>query len=377
MAKNMKKNEKGLYYKNLVVGKKPDGSYIRKYIYGKTQRELESKVAAVTKQINDGIMVWQNDMTFAELTDIWLNQYNPVASERWKYRMQSLLNCHLLPSIGQMKVRDLRQIHLQAIISDKAKNGYATSMMKKIKQTAERIMRVAIDSDLIAKNPFSGVKVPVIEAEGRRALTPEEISLITNNWKGTLFGHGAMIMLYAGLRQGEVLALNWEDIDFEDRIIHVTKAREVLKNQATIKKPKTKAGYRDVPIPDILYNVLISVKKPKGLVCPDTKGRLMSGAAYKSAWESFLNHLNIKAGGQKACGPKHPHIQVIDRITAHMLRHTYATMLFDAGVDVKSAQKFLGHADIEVTLSIYTHLSKFKEEKAISSLNEHLSSFVS
>ena len=136
-------------------------------------------------------------MTFAELTDIWLNQYNPVASERWKYRMQSLLNCHLLPSIGQMKVRDLRQIHLQAIISDKAKNGYATSMMKKIKQTAERIMRVAIDSDLIAKNPFSGVKVPVIEAEGRRALTPEEISLITNNWKGTLFGHGAMIMLYA------------------------------------------------------------------------------------------------------------------------------------------------------------------------------------
>ena len=100
----------------------------------------------------------------------------------------------------------------------------------------------------------------------------------------------------------------------------------------------------------------------------------MSGAAYKSAWDSFMNHLNIKAGGQNACGPKHPRIQVIDRITAHMLRHTYATILFDAGVDVKSAQKFLGHADIEVTLSIYTHLSKFKEDQAIKALNDHLTS---
>ena len=65
---------------------------------------------------------------------------------------------------------------------------------------------------------------------------------------------------------------------------------------------------------------------------------------------------------------------MIEKITPHMLRHTYATMLFDANVDVKSAQKFLGHADIEVTLSIYTHLTKFKEDKAINALNAHLDS---
>ena len=373
MAKT-KKRDSGLYHKNMVLGKKPDGTYIRKSVYAKTQRELDAKIAALTKQLNEGIMVWENGITFAELTDIWFNQYNPVATEKWKYRTQCLLNCHLLPTLGEMKIRDLRQIHLQAIISDRAKNGYATSMMKKIKQTAERIIRVAIESDLLTRNPFSGVKVPNIEAEGRRALTQEEISLITNNWKGTLFGHGAMIMLYAGLRQGEVLALNWEDIDFENRLIHVTKSRGVLTNKPTIKTPKTKAGYRDVPMPDILYDALLSIRKKKGLVCPDTKGRLMSGAAYKSAWDSFMNHLNIKAGGQNACGPKHPRIQVIDRITAHMLRHTYATILFDAGVDVKSAQKFLGHADIEVTLSIYPHLSKFKEDQAIKALNDHLTS---
>ena len=102
--------------------------------------------------------------------------------------------------------------------------------------------------------------------------------------------------------------------------------------------------------------------------------RLGTDSSFMRSWEAFCNYLNVCAGGRNGAGPYLPHIQVLDRITAHMLRHTYATMLFDADVDVKSAQKFLGHADIEVTLKIYTHLTKFKEEKAIAALNAHLDS---
>lgn len=371
MAKT-KKREDGLYHKNLVVGKKKDGSYIRKSIYAKTKHELNMKITEVTQQLNEGIMVWENGITFSELADIWFEQYNPMATEKWKYRTKSLLKCHLIPTIGDIKIKDLKQIHLQTIISNRAKEGYATSTMKKIKQTAECIMRVAINSDLLTKNPFSNVKIPVVEPMERRALSPEEIALVTDHWQGNLFGIGAMIMLYAGLRIGELLALDWKtDVDLDNKIIHVTKTRDLLKNHVSIKEPKTKAGFRDVPIPDILYNALLLVRQEKGLVCPDTKGRLMSGAAQKSAWNTFMNHLNVAAGGRTAQN-KRPQIQVIERFTPHMLRHTYATMLFDAGVDVKSAQKFLGHADIEVTLAIYTHLTKFKEEQAINALNVHI-----
>ena len=232
-------------------------------------------------------------------------------------------------------------------------------------------MQVAVESDLIVKNPFSGIKVPYVEPEVRRALTEEEIALITENWRGARMGLAAMIMLYAGLRLGEVLALEWTDIDFVERTITVSKSRTVLKNRPNVKAPKTKAGTRVIPIPEILYDVLISARKKKGLVCPDTKGNLMSGNAQKNAWQAFMNHLNECAGGSKGAGPRKP-VWVIDSITPHMLRHTYATMLFDAGVDVKSAQRFLGHTDIEVTLSIYTHLTKFKEEQAIQMLDKHL-----
>lgn len=370
MAK-LKKRDDGRYQKTLIVGKNANGKYIKKSIYGRTQKELESKIHEITNKINSGVAVWQNDITFSQLAQIWMDQYHPTETEKWKYQKQMDINRHLLPTLGGMYVRDLKQVHLQSIISSLAKQGYATGTMKKIKQTAERIMRVAVDSDLIIKNPFSGIRVPYVEPEPRRALTEDEIDLITSNWQGTRMGLAAMIMLYTGLRIGEVVPLDWMDVDMDERVVRVRKARSVLKNKLTIKPPKTKAGIRSVPIPEVLYDALASVEKKRGLICPDAKGNMMSENAQKSAWKSFLNHLNECAGGKMGAGPRKP-VVVIDRITPHMLRHTYATMLFDAGVDVKSAQKFLGHTDIEVTLSIYTHLTKYKEEQAIQMLDNHL-----
>ena len=361
----------GLYQKNLVVGKKPDGSYIRKVVYAKTKNELERKVTEITQQIHSGIAVWENSISFAELADIWMNQYNPTASQRWVHMHNGILKNHLLPALGQLKVRDLRQIHLQTIISKLAKQDYATHSMKQVKQTAVRIMKVAVDSDLIMRNPFTGVIVPVKEPGVRQALTPEQIALVRDNWRGHRFGHAGMIMLYAGLRRGECLALTWEDVDLDKRIIRVNKSLEVFNNTSTVKTPKTKAGIRDVPIPDILMPVLIELKKPHGNVCTSVKGTQMTECAYQRAWASYMSYLNECAGGKIGLGGKEP-VWVMEKFTAHQLRHTYASMLFDAGVDVKSAQKFLGHNDIEVTRSIYTHLSKFKEDAAVNALNAHL-----
>ena len=167
MAKLKKRND-GLYQKTIILGRKPDGHYLKKTVYGKTRKDLEQKVLELTQQLNSGIQVWESGVTFKELADIWIDQYNPDASERWRYIQQGMLNKHLLPVLGQMKVRDIRQLHLQSIISTLAKDGYATGTMKKVKQTAERIMRVAVGSDLIIKNPFSDVKVPVREPKSRK-----------------------------------------------------------------------------------------------------------------------------------------------------------------------------------------------------------------
>lgn len=371
MAKGSKK-VRGLYQKNIVMGRNPDGSYIRKNIYAKTKKELELKITEITQQLQSGIAVWENGITFQELSEIWVNQYNPMATERWKYMHHGIINKHLLPTLGSFRVKDLKQIHLQSIISNLARKDYATRTMKEIKQTAVRIMKVAVESDLIMRNPFTSVLIPSKDAVERQPLTPEQIKLVTDTWRGHRLGCGAMIMLYAGLRKGELLALQWDDIDFDKRVIRVNKSMSTLKNQSTIKTPKTKAGTRDVPIPNILLPVLIECSRPSGAVCLNADGLPMNEMGYKRGWDSYMSYLNVCAGGRRGTCKQVPTIWVLQKFTAHMLRHTYATMLFDANVDVKSAQKFLGHADIEVTLSIYTHLTKYKEDAAISALNDHL-----
>ena len=371
-----KKEKNGLYRKNLVVGKKADGSYIRKSVYGKTIKELEQKIVEITQQLNHGIQVWESTMTFRELANIWFEQYNLEAGENWKYGQRNMIKKYLIPSLGEMRIKDLRQLHLQTIITTLSKQGLSTSYMKKLKQIATQIMQVAVGSDLVIRNPFSDVKVPKKDPFVRRALTEKEVALITDNWRGHNLGPMAMIMLYAGLRRGEVIALEWSDIDFEKKVIHVTKAATVVKNVTRIKKPKSDAGIRDVPIPKVLRNMLMEIRKPSGYVCTNTSGEMLTESSYMSQWNSFQSYLNVCAGGRRGTGKYVPRITVIENITAHMLRHTYASMLFDANVDVKSAQKFLGHADIEVTLEIYTHLSEMKEEKSIEALDNHLDEMI-
>lgn len=371
-----KKEKNGLYRKNLVVGKKADGSYIRKSVYGKTIKELDQKIAEITQQLNHGIHVWENSMTFRELANIWFEQYNIEVGENWKYGQGNMIKNYLIPTLGEMRICDLRQLHLQTIIRSLSKKGLATSTMKKVKQLATQIMQVAVGSDLIMRNPFSEVKVPKKDPTKRRPLTEKEIALITDNWRGHNLGSMAMIMLYCGLRRGEAMALDWTNIDFEKKIIHVTKAASTVKNKTIIKKPKSEAGIRDIPIPKVLFKVLMEIRKPSGFVCTNINGGMLTESSYMRQWASFRNYLNVCAGGRNGSGKYLKRITVIDNITAHMLRHTYASMLFDANVDVKSAQKFLGHADIEVTLEIYTHLSEMKEEKSVAALDKHLEEMI-
>lgn len=213
-----------------------------------------------------------------------------------------------------------------------------------------------------------------VESVPREPITAEQRDLILRTWKGHRMGVPALIMLYCGLRRGELLALLWSDIDLDKRTLSVSKAADMPTNATTIKKPKTRAGIRTVPIPNAILPALQwAHDESKSLyVCPNmTTGGIMSAQAYSEAWKSYMHYLNIEAGGRDR-SRSNPKVVAIEPFTAHQLRHSYATMLYDADVDVKTAQKLLGHADFGVTMKIYTHLSSEKETAGIEKLNEHL-----
>ena len=331
MAKTKKRSD-GRYQKLITIGRKPDGSLARVAVYGKTIKELELKL-----------------------------------------RYRGVLNGHLSP-LNEIRVKDLKPLHLQMIINKMHEAGYAQKSMQTVKQAASQVLDLALQNQMVVRNVFEKIKVPHVEAEEREPLTEEQKALILKTWQGHRMGVPVLIMLYCGLRRGELLALMWSDIDLNAKTLKINKAADMPRNVTKIKKPKTKAGNRIVPIPDILVPVLESARRQAEslYVCPAVKtGGIMSAQAYSEAWKSYMHYLNIQAGG-KDRSRSNPKVIAIDTFTAHQLRHTYATMLYDADVDVKTAQKLLGHKDFSVTMKIYTHLSAKKETIGIERLNNHL-----
>ena len=265
-------------------------------------------------------------------------------------------------------------MHLQRIINDMAKAGYAQKSMQMVKLTASQVLDHAMQNDLVYRNVFEKLKVPHVESVPREPITEEQRDLILRTWKGHRMGVPALIMLYCGLRRGELLALLWSDVDLKQQTLSITKAADMPTNATSVKKPKTRAGIRTVPIPNAILPALkwARSKSKSVYVCPSmTTGGIMSAQAYSQAWRSYMHYLNIEAGGRDR-SRSNPKVVAMEPFTAHQLRHSYATMLYDADVDVKTAQKLLGHADFGVTMKIYTHLSTEKESAGIEKLNEHL-----
>ena len=208
--------------------------------------------------------------------------------------------------------------------------------------------------------------------EERRALTSEEQKWVKE------FSHRAqlpaMIAMLCGLRRGEISALTWSDIDFDNKTITVSKSYDFKHNQ--VKLPKTKSGIRVVPIPDELIAFLRPLKgKSADLVVKNTQGRRLTECGWDKLWTAYMNDLNMKYGDigdwKRTRHSQRPPM-AIEQFTMHCLRHTYATILYDAGVDVMTAKELLGHSDVSTTMGIYTHLSAENKQYNIDKLNDFL-----
>lgn len=184
---------------------------------------------------------------------------------------------------------------------------------------------------------------------------PDDAALEAVKSSSAPFSLFAKLCLYSGLRRGEVLALRYEDIDKAHHCIHITKAVEFVGNNPRIKPPKTKAGYRDAILLDVLA---AQIPKGKGYIFCREDGSLLSKIMFRDRWAEYCQAIGHD-------------------ITAHQLRHGFATILFEAGVEDKDAQELMGHSSIAVTRDIYTHIRQSRRTQTAEKLNGFLSSSVS
>ena len=361
--KMAKKKRSNGYYSTTVSIRNQEGGTTRKTIYAKTVKELENKKAEYRQQCYRGI-VTSNQTTFAELADIWIDMYKANSTQKNTLRyMRNSVQKHLISKIGNSKVTNLIELDLQHIITEMARKGYARDTVAHVRNYAIHIMDTALGNRIIDRNVFSYTKLPKdMPTYEREPIDLSRVQLITKTYRKHRMGIGALIMLYTGIRRGELIPLRWDDIYFKQKTMRINKAIAFLENgnQPVEKKPKSKSGKRTIVIPDILLEALMEHYAAAGqkseFVCAGIDQGILTQTKFRCAWKSYLSMLNQEAGGHNGTNKK-ARLQVIDNFSAHQLRHTYITELQRKEIPMWGIKILAGHSMKKDITFNYTHAS--------------------
>lgn len=349
-AKNYK------YKKTIVIGHKPDGTPVRKYIQDNNKTKFDAKVRAVQLLVSRGGT--PGKITVEQWAYQWYHTYKePRLGPSQQQNYESQLRLRVIPVIGHLSLDSVKPYQLQQLLNDARTVhgellGHSTAMQ--LRGILRQIFEQAEINGLIPITPMRRIEVNAKKMTYRRALTADEEALVRQVASTHPAGPWVLTMLDCGLRRGETVPLSARDLT-DDGLFCINKAVEyATSNQATLKTTKTDAGTRYVPVPDYLIALL---DKQSRFFFPAGNGGMMSETVVRATWHNFHRACDIAAGA------KVYRRQIIEHafdpdITPHYLRHTYCTNLYRQGVDMRTAQYLMGHKDIETTANIYSHVTK-------------------
>lgn len=377
MAK-YKKRPDGRYATSAIIGYDEKGKPKRKVIYGRTIMELDKKVADFKSLQNKGIVIDDGGMTVQQWSEKWLELYKADKAYNTYMMYKRTVDNHITPNLGTIRLSALKKHQIQELLNNIVQCGHQRTA-ELVKLTLHQIIQQAIIEEYIYKDVTVGLSLPKKEKSEKRALTDAEKALIQKADLTPKERAFIDLLYYTGVRRGEALALMVSDIDFVNKKVKINKNLVMKDKTSEIKQsPKTEAGNREIPMPDKLFH---SLKKYASSITSlylftMQNGELMTSSSFRRFWDNILDKLNIAAGGEKYTRTdlqkdkeQKPIRLIANDITPHMFRHTYATNLYYAGIDIKTAQMLLGHSSIQMTMDVYTHLDNTKVLSAGDKLN--------
>ena len=348
-------------------------------VRGKRQ-DAERELARLLNEAHNGTLVEPSKLTVAEYMRARVEHWHASKqiSAKTAERYRELVENQITPHIGNTLLQKLRPLDLEKWHTALDRSGRKDGKSGVSKRTVGHAHRVlfkalneAVKHGLIIQNAAAVEKAPKVQADEMVILTSEQVSDLAAKLRGHAMCAEAITALFTGLRRGELLALRWKNVDLEnEKLIRV---RQALEHTAAFgirfKEPKTKAGRRDVSLPDIVVEALrdrrrqqLEIRMALGLgklpdealVFPALDGEPQTPRVFSKRWTVAARALG--AGD----------------ITFHALRHTHASQLIDAGIDIVTISRRLGHSSPAVTLSIYAHLFRQRDDKAAKAINDAL-----
>ena len=355
-----------------------DGTKKKKSFYSrKSLADAKAQAKAFKEQLSKGLTPEDMDITVSAWRDIWV----PMQQGKSKSNDETYETAGdvVVKHIGHMRVREVRKIHLEQIIKSAA--GKSTSHIAKLRMVIRGLFGDACENGLCEKDPSRKLKAVEGTYTGHRMLEPWEQELILKHWQVRRAGWWMLLMMLTGMRLGEAAARKGKDIHNE--MLTIDSAIVWETNQPTLKnETKTDAGIRSVPLFGTLKSALATLSfEQEEYLMQSTIGSLLSETSLRAAWESALLAFEKIVNGYDV-GKQKPRVSkknpdalkdwITVSWTAHDLRYTYATILYDAGVDEKTAQLWLGHTDPKMTRDLYTQLSKKRKQRSTDAFKTYL-----
>lgn len=346
------KNKDGYYRSTISTG---DGKRIT--VRAKTLTEFNRKLQEAKNLHDTGYDFSSKDMTVSQWAEKWLETYKkPSISEHQYNNYETNIRLHILPLIGNIPISQIKSYQLQEILNQQ--ENKSKSNTEKIRFALKQIFKKAYENGIIVRDISSGLTMPKVVEGHRRPLTIEEQKIVLNVANNHRAGTWVLLMHYCALRPEEAIALMWSDIDLKDKTLTVKRTVAWSHNQPTLKKPKAKENKqgkeaeRTIPLAPELIAHLKSLKHNGLYVCSGDK--IFSQTTVRRMWVNFRRECDLLAGAKTQRNKIIIH--AFDQsISPYYLRHTCCTRWFELGLDLKTVQYLMGHADIKTTANIYTH----------------------
>ena len=362
---NIRKRKDGRWEGRYVAGHDEAGKPIRRNVLGKTQAEAKDKLRKAIEAASMLDVARAEEYTVEKWVRTWYEIYSkPNLRESTQERYMNHIQYHIIPEIGQIKLTKLTGRDVQIMYNNVRDHGrvpkgpkdkrdrslsasYILSLHRMLKMCLDR----AVKEQLLIRNPCENVVLPKVEKKEMKILKPENIKayLAEAERRGCL--PMMFLELSTGLRKGELAALLWSDLDIENKTISISKqAVRVKGGGVKAQTPKTATSIRKEAISQHAVDLLIQEHEKH----PDSPYMFPSPITRDMLYPDSLNDINEKI--LDAIG--------VERVRFHDLRHTFATLALQSGVDIRTVSGMLGHADPGFTLKTYTHATNPMQVKA-------------
>jgi integrase len=332
-----------------------------------TKREAQAELVRLSAEAIKGVYVDATGETVDQFLERWSRDWaahnvSPKTFERYC----GIIDKQIVPYIGPQPIQKLRPVHLTELYAKLSRDGRRAggSLAARTVGLVHRLLHLALKHatqwGVVQQNIASHVTPPRVTASEIEIIREGEILMVLRKLRGRRVYVVAAVALATGMRRGELLGLRWQDVDFNAGTLRIAQSLEQTKAGLRLKSPKTKHGRRTITIPPAIVAELrlhwkaqqeqrlalgLGKASDDALVFPTWDGTPRSPAALTKEWTRAMQKAGL-------------------RVTLHGLRHTHASSLIAAGVDVLTISRRLGHASPTITLGVYGHLYSNTDDKA-------------